>query len=428
MNILVITRESWNIENNTGNTLEKFFCKFKNCNVYNLYMKEGEPNNSCSKINFKISEQKLIKNWVYKKDVGELIKGKYFCKYTEKDKKNEEKIYNFAKKTELYLLWFLREIIWFRGNWKSKKLDDFLEKISPDIIFMPVFGCWYPHKVLKYIYKRTNAKVVLYHADDTYSLKQYQFSPFYWIYRFILRKWIRNSVNISSINYCISEIQVEEYSKYFNRECFLLRKGYEKKDVKIKEISEPISMVFTGNMSSGRWKTLRDIGVILDEINRNSMKATLNIYSATPLTMKITKEFSKISSIKFNGAISPLEVIKVQEDADILVHVESFGLKNLLEVRLSFSTKIIDYVNMKKCILAVGPKNIASIQYFIKNNIGCTIYEKEKLKNELNLLLNKESIKNYQKNITRFLDKQTLNNKNSISILYDDFFKLIKNN
>lgn len=428
MNILVITRGSWSVENNTGNTLEKIFSKFKNCNIYNLYMKEEEPNNSCSKINFKISEQKLIKNFIYKKDVGEFIERNYFCNYTEKDKENEEKIYNFAKKTELYLLWFIREIIWFRGNWKSKKLDDFLEKSSPDIIFMPVFGCWYPHKVLKYIYKKTKAKIVLYHADDTYSLKQYHFSPFYWIYRFILRKWIRKSVSISSINYCISETQVEEYSKYFNRECFLLRKEYEIKEVEIKEVSKPIKMVFTGNMSSGRWKTLRDIGRALDKINKDKVIAEMFIYSGTPLIQKMKEEFDKIFSLNFMGKISAEEVIKVQEEADVLIHAESFELKNLLEVRLSFSTKIIDYVNMKKCILAVGPKNIASIQYFIKNNIGCTIYEKEKLKNELNLLLNKESIESYQKNIIRFLDKQVLNNKNSISILYEDFLKLIKNN
>ncbi len=429
MNILVITRGSWNINNNTGNTLEKLFCNLKNCNIYNLYMRNEEPNNSCSKTTFRISEQDLIKNWFFSKDVGEIIKeDKSDIKIEEDKNKTEREMYNFAKKTELYLLWFIREIIWMSNNWKSKKLDNFLEEINPDIIFMPVYIFWYPHKILNYIYKKTNAKVVLYHADDAYSLKQYRFSPFYWIYRFILRKWIRKNIEISSINYCISDMQVEEYSKYFNKNCLLLHKGYEIRNVIEKKCIVPFKIVFTGNMSSGRWKTLRDIGIILDEINEDGMRANLNIYSATPLTARMIKEFSKISSIKFNGEISPLEVIKVQENADILLHVESFELKNLLEVRLSFSTKIIDYVNMKKCILAVGPKNIASIQYFIKNNIGCTIYEKENLKNKLNLLLNKESIENYQKNITRFLDKQVLNNKNSVSILYEDFLKLVKNN
>lgn len=426
MNILVITRGSWNINNNTGNTLEKLFCNLKNCNIYNLYMRDEESNNSCSKLTFKISEQNLIKNLFSKKEVGEVVRETYFSKYINQDKENEEKIYNFAKKIELYLLWFIREIIWFRGNWKSKKLDDFLEEISPDIIFMPAFGCWYPHKVLKYIYKRTNAKVVLYHADDTYSLKQYHFSPVYWIYRFILRKYIKKSVEISSINYCISEMQVEEYSNYFNKKCLLLRKGYENRNIVKKNISNPIKIIFTGNISSGRWKTLRAIGKTLDEINKEKIIAELFIYSGTPLNLKMKEEFDKIFSLKFMGKISSEEVIKVQEKADILVHAESFDLKDLLEVRLSFSTKIIDYINMKKCILAVGPKNIASIQYFIQNNIGCIVFNEKELKNKMISLLNENMINSYEKNVIKFLEEKNLVNEDPGKILYKKFLTILK--
>lgn len=427
MNILVITRGSWNIDNNTGNTLEKLFCNLKNCNIYNLYMRDEQPNNSCSKLTFKISEQELLKNWIFNKDIGEIIKENQFNLKKEVDKRNtEKKIYNFAKKTESYLLWFIREIIWLRGNWKSKKLDNFLEEINPDIIFMPVYTFWYPHKILNYIYKKTNAKVVLFHADDAYSLKQYQFSPLYWLYRLVLRNWVRKSVNFASINYCISEMQLEEYSKYFNKKCFLLQKGCENKNIKEKKCLMPIEMVFTGNISSGRWKTLRNIGIVLDEINKNEIKVNLNIYTGSPLTKKMLKEFSKIFSIKFKGKISPIEVIKVQENADILVHVESFDLKDLLKVRLSFSTKIIDYINMKKCILVVGPNNIASIQYFIKNNIGYVISDKKNLMKELVHLLNKETIESYRKNIVEFINKQVLINKDPTCLLYEDFLNLIK--
>lgn len=426
MNILVITRGSWNIDNNTGNTLEKLFCNLKNCNIYNLYMRDEEENNSCSKITFRISEQKLIKSWFFNREIGEIIERSQVG-IQEKTSRNitEKKMYDFAKKTEFYLLWFIREIIWLKENWKSRKLDNFLEKIDPDIIFMPAYTFWYPYRILNYIYKKTNAKVVLFHADDNYSLKQYHFSAFYWLYRFILRKWIRKSVEISKINYCISEMQVEEYSKYFNKECSLLRKGYEKKNIREKKYLTPIEIVFTGNMSSGRWKTLRDIGIALDEINRNGLKVNLNIYTGTPLTRKMSKEFSKIFSIKFKGKISPTKVIKVQENADILLHVESFDLKDLLEVRLSFSTKIIDYINMKRCILAVGPNNIASIQYFIENRIGYVISDKKSIKDKLVYLLNKKVMKNYEKEIIKFVEEQILNSKNPTTLLYEDFFKLV---
>ena len=51
---------------------------------------------------------------------------------------------------------------------------------------------------------------------------------------------------------------------------------------------------------------------------------------------------------------------------------------------MSFSTKIVDYFEMAKCILAVGPDDIASIQHLKENNAAIfassekEIYEKIK--------------------------------------------------
>ena len=109
--------------------------------------------------------------------------------------------------------------------------------------------------------------------------------------------------------------------------------------------SKPIKLIYTGNITSGRWETLVKIGEALDKINKSYTKATLSIYTKNQLHGKIDKAFKEIKSIEFKGSIDANQVKEVQNRGDILVHVESMKLKEKLETRLSFSTKLVDWLD-----------------------------------------------------------------------------------
>ena len=64
---------------------------------------------------------------------------------------------------------------------------------------------------------------------------------------------------------------------------------------------------------------------------------------------------------------------KVLNDADVLVHVESFDHNSKKTTYLSVSTKIPEYMYSRKCILAVGPKDVASVEYLIETKSGFVI-------------------------------------------------------
>ena len=66
------------------------------------------------------------------------------------------------------------------------------------------------------------------------------------------------------------------------------------------------------------------------------------------------------------------EVQSVQKAADILVFVESLVNKYKNVARLSFSTKITDYLKSGKCIFAIGDKEIAPIDYFNRYDSAIT--------------------------------------------------------
>ncbi|MBQ6676462.1 MAG: hypothetical protein IJM71_00280 [Clostridia bacterium] len=386
--VLVISRGPWSSDNNTGNTLNNLFSGFDDAEIHNLYFREEKPGKNPCKSIFRISEKQLVKSIRSRKPCGAAVEK---AEAGDDGAKKEKAIYDAGKKMNLYTPWLIREWIWSLGKWKRGPLDGYVDGIAPDLIFMPVFGCWYPHKVLRYISRlpgAEKAKIILFHGDDNYTLKQYRFSPVFWIFRLILRKWVRRSVKIADVNCCISDLQKEEYEKAFGREFVLLRKkGDFSGEPKLKaSFNSPLKLVYTGNVSTGRWETLEMIARSLDTINADGVRAGLHVYTGNPLTEKMKRAFDS-PSLVFHGSAPSEQMGPIQEDADILVHVESFTMKHKLRVRQSFSTKIVDYLGKGRCILAAGPADVASLKYFLDNGAAFTATDKKTFKDRIGELV-----------------------------------------
>ena len=422
MRVLVITRAPWRNDNNTGNTMSNLFSNMRDVKFYNLFFRDQLPNNNISIKNLSISEMQIIKGILKGRTVGKFV--------NEYDGivKTEEKLYSSAKKHQNTLFLWLREMLWSIGNWKKGELKHFLEEINPDIVFMPVFNCFYPHKVLKFIKQHTNAKIVLFHADDNYTLKHFSLSPFFWLYRFNLRKWVKKSVEISSLNYAISYLQKKEYEKAFDKPFKVLTKSADfSNHPSIKnEYNNPLQLVFTGNITSNRWKSLEHIANVFEKINQEGLKIQLHIYTGNPITPKINKALNKNNSSIIMGYVSADKIARLQNEADMLVHVEALDLKNKLAVRQSFSTKIVDYLAAARPILAFGPKDVASINHLIKNDCAIVadnekeLYEKLVKAIDAERKLNELSLKSFECG-KKFHNKEDIDN-----MLRNDMEQLIK--
>ena len=86
------------------------------------------------------------------------------------------------------------------------------------------------------------------------------------------------------------------------------------------------------------------------------------------------------------------EVCIEMDHSDLVLFLESFERKSIQTTRLSFSTKIIDCMQSSASILAIGPLEIASIDYLAKNNLGYIISDIEKLDEKLEYLANHTEI------------------------------------
>ena len=95
--------------------------------------------------------------------------------------------------------------------------------------------------------------------------------------------------------------------------------------------------MFSGNIGTKRYKTLALIASALHEINKDKIRAVLYIYTSTPYSNKMKAMLNYPKSVRRMNFVSSEELAIILQEADILIHAESFDFKEQLKVRLSFS-------------------------------------------------------------------------------------------
>lgn len=349
-----------------GNTFLNVFEDFTDVQFFSVYTKNGYPDSSIERA-FQITDKQLLKRLLHRtKTVGRTV--------PERDGQEnapaEDKMVTFARKKRYIPMFWAQSLLWLPPYWKSEALHTFLDEIQPDLLFTILSDSVPLNKLIWHIQGYLQKPLVVYAWDNNYTLQLGLTSPLVFLNRCINRHYMRKTVQKAEQLYVISEIQKQDYEKAFGVSCKILTKSADfsgKPPVKSK-YNSPLQLVVTGNIGTNRWKSLAIIAEALEQINQNGVRAQLRIYTATPLTAKMEKALKKGDSSFIMGSVPANEVPKIQEAADILVHVEALDLKNRLAVRQSFSTKLVDYFKAARPILAVGPREVASIDHLIRND------------------------------------------------------------
>lgn len=393
MRVLILSRTAWDNGNSFGNTFTNLFSNIDDIEIANIYTGSGKPNNTVVSKYYQITEKMLISNIRNKNNLA----GKEV--FYEESKQYEdtfnENAMNFAKKKRWQILFWIRDFIWKIGRWKTDELLKFVDDFKPDIIYTPIYYSKYMCNLNLFFKEYLNIPMVGHVTDDVYTMKCLRFSPLFWIDRIMIRTKVKKLVMKCEYIDTFTDIQKNEYEKIFNKPFHILYKSadFSGNVPEYRQDNVPLKLVFTGNISSGRWRSLLLIANGLKEINKEEIKAQLVIYTATPMSLKMKKALNIQDSVLLIGSVPANQIKEIQEDADFLVHVESFALKDKLQVRMSFSTKIVDYLTRGKCILAIGPSDVASIDYFIKNDCGVSITNRKEMIDKLELIIEDNKIR-----------------------------------
>lgn len=366
--VLVVGINAWR-EDGTAHTLMDIFRCWDPERLALIYTRADMPNTDVCHRYFQISEslvlRSVLKPWL---KVGREVENTPLK--IDAEISSEHARYASAHKKSSSLLPLLREVVWKLGNWKTPALRKFVEDFNPDIVFVPIYPTVYMGWIQKYIIKLTGKPTVCYLADDNYSYDSCNGLLSY-LHRFWLRKQVGPLARGCKQMFVIVDKEKEDTDSRFGTDSVILTKSldFTGKSYQSHTPNRPLKFVYTGSMIIGRDKTLALLADAINKANEEnkSTMAELYIYSQTEPKEEILARINNGAS-HFCGQISRAEVQKVQQEADVVVFAEALSGQESNAAKLSFSTKITDYLSNGKCILAIGKEDIAPIDYFRRND------------------------------------------------------------
>lgn len=385
--ILVSTIPAWN-QISGANTFSTLLEGLKGLQIANIYFKAGLPDSKVASRYFQIVESNVIRSiWDRRIKTGQEVKSCAGIAQETILSQAEKKRYAYFSRNRNPLFLWGRELLWKLGKWRSRELDTFLDDFHPDVFIFSIGSYAYFNRVNYYIIKYCKPrKVIAFWWDDNFTYRQRN-NWVYYISRYFIRRSAKRLMRETTDVLAISPKMKKECDAFFSVNSIVITKPIrltEKPGYRYNP-NRPIRLLYTGSMAIGRQKSLIAIANALKIINQNEQHAYLDIYSQTILSAKDMALLNIPGSCSIKGSIPQSEVFEEQIKSDILVFVESF--ENRI-ARLSFSTKITDYLSANRCILAIGPEDISSIEYLKEEDAAIICTSETSIFENLSKLIN----------------------------------------
>jgi len=245
MRILVVSINAWDDTNSLGNTVSNFFGNWEETQFMNLYFRESAPSNEVCQKYFRVSDKMMLKSIFSAQKCG-----KYFeVEKKEKKMKNsaggEKKLVSFLHRYNLSFIYRIMDFLWEKCSWQNENFKSAIKSFNPDIVFLfAKADAQYYHSV-KYIKENTHAKIVLFAADDVYSVYKSKDDA----YSKKLAGRFTRLMDMADKLYAISPAMCRYYGDIFGKRFNLLQKGCDKFSQVNAGTSEGIKMVLMVSLS-----------------------------------------------------------------------------------------------------------------------------------------------------------------------------------
>ncbi len=397
--VLVVAINAWQ-DQGANNTLSEIFSCWDKSRVSQIYVRGGLPGTAVCDRFLRISENDIIRSVIKRNTKTAAEVKNCFGELSEAQQKEleiERKRYSKRKKNNGSVKSLCREVIWFLSKWKSKELLDFIRESDPDVIFLPMVPVIYMPRIQYYIVKTLGKPAVFYVLDDCYSYRNMKKSPVAFLQRFIGRRYIKKIMRHTDRIFTMTPKANEVFEEIFSVKTSILTKAVDYSNLEFcpTKPGEPLTMVYTGRLYFGREDALANIAKAVHSINRDGERLRLHIYAPEKVADEaLLRELHH--SVKFMGEVTREEVERIQQESDIVLFAESLHKKYRHAAGMSFSTKLTDYFASGRCIFALGDRDIAPIDYLIREDAACVVTDYKDIEDALRRLCdNPELITEY---------------------------------
>lgn len=388
--ILIISHNPFSQISNNGKTLEAIFSKFGKEELFQLYFVDLAVDPHYATSYFSISDMGVLKSIF-----GKTLKNEYQQSVSRKNVEKETStktsgILRFLRQNNTKLAVF-RDILWNTVQpQKNKVLAQWIEEINPNFVFYVGGFQTFSHKITREFVDRLNVNLGVFFTDD-YILHPENKSIFEKIqHRRALQNYYQ-TINKASICFTIGELMSEEYTKFFNKSFHTIMNVVDTKNPIIQQsFNDKFTISYFGGLHLDRWKKLIEFGKELD-----TTRLVLQVFTNDIVPAHILNGFSN-AGIIYKGGVQDQMLRDEIGKSDALIHVESDNPKYRSLTKLSVSTKIPEYLNTNKLVIAFGPDDIASIKLIKDNQVGLVMTDRKEIKAKIDTILsNPNQIKLY---------------------------------
>ncbi len=371
MRVLVISRNAWDNTNSIGNTLSNFFCDLEKVEFANIYFRPSSPANQVCMRYYRITEGDILKHWFSRKKIGKSFQGDFSHNDLQDPKpSNSKKVKStirFIQKHDLKIAYKISDSLWNSKKWINDNLDSFITSFAPDVVFSFVKAAPQYYLTIRYLREKYNIPLFTWIADDEYTGYMKAGSD----------------ENIGRLRYILDESSVvcgcsqkicDYYHSVFGCSATPLYKGCDFSEFESRTFEYPINIVYAGNLLYGRLDVIRSVSSCLEKFDNGKNAVIFDIYSNTALSESDRNYFDDLKCTRYLGKQSYNVIADRLGRAHVVLHVESFEESQIIKTKYSFSTKIIDCLQSGSVLLAVGPAELASIEY-VKHIPGAYVIE-----------------------------------------------------
>jgi len=384
--ILIVSGTPFRNDTNLGKTLCTLFSDYGADELTQLYFSPQTPNVPYCESYFQISEEQLLKSCfgIVKKRCGRIINKNQISGEGQSVESHPKAILSLRNNTFVSLM---RDYLWQISLIKTRKLKKWLQEVKPTVLFFVMPEDIKSSRIIEYVVNECHCPTVMFITDDYYNDFKLNSG--------ILRRWyfIKRQKSLDhlckNLKYVVgcSELASKEFGKKYNVpfETLFTPSGsdYLKLPIHI-ATNTPIVFRYFGNLGLERWKPLVELGHAITSYNSGEQKAILEVYSNLRYPEAIA-QLNIPNGCIFKGWVQGDEYVKLLQETDVAVHVESFSEEMCRRTRLSVSTKIADYLGAGKCILCIGREDLASVQHI--QDVACVVNDPQTIDEKIGRLI-----------------------------------------
>lgn len=381
MKILIISHNPISTQNNMGKTFLSLFSHFEKDELCQIYISPTLPNLDRCASYYRVTDKEVVsalfRRW--EKVGGEIPKDQI---------REEEPLYQNPEDRALYrnpknkspVRRMLRDAMWQLVKWYDRDLERWLEREKPECIFFAPGAAKFIYDFALRISKRLHIPIVTYICDEYYFVEPPR--PLLerlrvGLFQGKMRKLMKSTAHLLVICEELKQAYCEEFSVPAS---VLMTGSAVEISRQPRKSEEPREICYFGNIRCNRYRSLREVGQALDEINRlrgENFKLKVYTFEQDEIFLEPLRQ---VPSIELCGPVTGAAFDSALRAAPLLLHVEAFDEESIDRVRHSVSTKIADSLAIGTPFLAYGPDCVSSMKHLQRHGCALSATSREQLR------------------------------------------------